>query len=92
MIKVMIVMALMCPALFSGCLDGLENFESDFTIRVSGEKDLKFRGNYSFPGSGSIGRPVNVEGVVPAEYGEKASRRSACSAALRRRVCSRLRS
>ena len=68
MIKVMIVMALVCPAVFTGCLGDLKSFESIFTVRVSGEKDLKFKGYYAFPGTGSIGRPVNVEGVVPAEY------------------------
>ena len=54
--------------LFSGCGLSLNSIESDYTIKISGTVGTKFKGNYSIPGSGSIGIPTNVEGVIPFEY------------------------
>ncbi len=53
---------------FSGCGLNLNSIESDYTIKISGTAGTKFKGNYSIPGSGSIGIPTNVEGVIPFEY------------------------
>lgn len=52
----------------SGCGESLNLVESDYTIKITGTNNLKFKGNYSFPGFNSIGIPLNIEGAVPAEY------------------------
>ena len=51
-----------------GCAEVLKAVESDFTIKVSGTKDLKFNGHYSFVATGSTPIPQNVVGTVPTEY------------------------
>ncbi len=53
---------------FSGCGLNLNTIESDYFIKISGTHGTKFKGNYSIPGSRSIGIPTNVEGVIPVEY------------------------
>lgn len=51
-----------------GCSELYKAAESDFIIKVSGTKDLKFNGHYSFVALGSTPVPQNVEGTVPSEY------------------------
>ncbi len=51
-----------------GCAEVYKAVESDFIIKVSGTKDLKFNGHYSFVAAGSTPIPVNVVGTVPTEY------------------------
>ncbi len=51
-----------------GCSDLLKAVESGFTIKVSGTKDIKFKGHYSFVTTGSVPIPQNVEGIVSTEY------------------------
>jgi hypothetical protein len=54
--------------IFGGCAEVYKAVESDFVIKVSGTKDLKFNGHYSFVAAGSTPVPLNVEGAVPIEY------------------------
>jgi hypothetical protein len=51
-----------------GCAEVYKAVESDFIIKVSGTKDLKFNGHYSFVTAGSTPIPQKVEGTVPTEY------------------------
>jgi hypothetical protein len=51
-----------------GCVQVYKAVESDFIIKVSGTKDLKFSGHYSFVAAGSTPVPQNVEGTIPSEY------------------------
>jgi hypothetical protein len=51
-----------------GCTEVYKAVESDFIIKVSGTKDLKFNGHYSFVAAGSTPIPVNMVGTVPTEY------------------------
>ncbi len=53
---------------FWGCSEVQKATESEFTIKVSGTKDLKFNGHYSFVGLGSKPVPQNVEGTIPGAY------------------------
>ena len=54
--------------ILGGCAEIYKAVESDFVIKVSGTKDLKFNGHYSFVAAGSTPVPQNVEGTVPIEY------------------------
>jgi hypothetical protein len=57
--------------LLYGCGDGLKGIETDYAIKITGSDKLKFSGHYSFVGMGSVPKPVNIEGAVPAEYSGK---------------------
>jgi hypothetical protein len=50
------------------CTEVYKTVESDFIIKVSGTKDLKFNGHYSFVAAGKTPVPQNVVGTVPIEY------------------------
>jgi hypothetical protein len=54
--------------LFTGCSEGLKSLESDLIIKISGTPGVKFKGNYSFPGTGGMAQKESVEAATPAEY------------------------
>ena len=55
-------------SLFFGCSLGLDDLESNFTIKINGTTGLKFKGHYAI--AATISNPVlqNVKGTVPAQY------------------------
>jgi hypothetical protein len=64
----LLLFLLIAIIIFGGCAEIYKAVESDFVIKVSGTKDLKFNGHYSFVAAGSTPVPLNVEGTVPIEY------------------------
>jgi hypothetical protein len=59
---------LLCIIFLFGCSEGLKGVESDYTIKVTGSDQLQFSGHYTIVGTGSMPKPVQVNGAVPMEY------------------------
>jgi hypothetical protein len=63
-----IILIVLLAMIAVGCSKKLKQLESEYTIRVTGSSDVAFKGNYSFPSADSLSKPINIEGVVPAEF------------------------